>query len=59
MSANEYYQAGNIWRKQGNYKKAMDSYLQAIALDKESPAVAALEMLDNIMNYYCKDCYNP
>ena len=30
-----------------------------IALDPESPAVAAKEMLDDIMNFYCKDYYNP
>ena len=59
MTAEEYYQQGNAWRKQGDFKRALDSYMEAIALDPESPAVAAQEMLDDIMNFYCKDYYNP
>ena len=59
MTAEEYYQQGNAWRKQGDFKRALDSYREAIALDPESPAVAAKEMLDDIMNFYCKDYYNP
>ena len=58
MTAEEYYQQGNAWRKQGDFKRALDSYMEAIALDPESPAVAAKEMLDDIMNFYCKDYYN-
>ena len=30
-----------------------------IALDPESPAVQAKEMLDDILNFYHKDYYNP
>ena len=52
MTAEEYYKTGNEWRRKGDYKKA-------IALDPDSPAVTALEMLDNIMSFYCKDYYNP
>ena len=59
MKAEDYYQQGNAWRKQGDFKRALDSYMEAIALDPESPAVAAKEMLDDIMNFYCKDYYNP
>ena len=35
------------------------SYMEAIALDPESPAVTAKEMLGSIMSFYCKDYYNP
>ena len=59
MTAEEYYQQGNAWRTQGDFKHALDCYMEAIALDPESPAVAAKEMLDNIMSFYCKDYYNP
>ena len=59
MTAEEYYQEGNAWRKQGDFKRALDSYMEAIALDPESPAVAAKEMLDDIMSFYSKDYYNP
>ncbi len=33
--------------------------MEAIALDHDSPAATAKEMLDNIMSYYHKDYYNP
>ena len=59
MTAEEYYQQGNAWRKKGDFKRALDSYMEAIALDPESPAVAAKEMLDVIMNFYCTVYYNP
>ena len=51
MTAEEYYQQGNAWRKQGDFKRALDCYMEAIALDPESPAVAAKEMLDDIMSF--------
>ena len=59
MTAEEYYQLGNQYRKQGNWQEAMNSYMEAIALDPDSPAVVAKQMLDDILNYYCKDMYNP
>ena len=59
MTAEEYYRKGNEHRQRGEWGKAMSCYLEAIDLDPESPAVHAKEMLDNIMNYYCKDMYNP
>lgn len=59
MTAEEYYQRGNQFRKEGDWQQALNNYLEAIALDPESPAVHAKEMLVNILNYYCKDMYNP
>ena len=59
MTAEEYYQRGNAFRKQGDWQHAIDNYLEAIALDPASPAVQAKEMIDNILNYYNKDMYNP
>ena len=58
-SSREFYEQGNAYRKQGNWKEAINSYLKAIELDPESPAVEAKQMLDDIMNYYHKDYYNP
>lgn len=54
-----FYEQGNAYRKQGNWQEAINSYLKAIELDPESPAVEAKQMLDDIMNYYHKDYYNP
>lgn len=59
MTAQEYYLQGNAYRKQGDFKNALDCYMEAIALDPDSPAVVAKEMLDNILSFYCKDYYNP
>ena len=59
MTAHEYYLAGNRWRKQGNFKKAMDCYMESMALDPDGPAATAKAMLDDIMGFYCKDYYNP
>ncbi len=59
MTSEEYYQLGNLHRRNGDYQSAMNAYMEAIALDPESPAVEALRMMQDIMNYYCKDVYNP
>lgn len=59
MTANEYYELGNSFRKQGNWQEAINNYIAAIELDPGSPAVEAKKMLDDILAYYCKDMYNP
>ena len=59
MTAEEYYQFGNEARKRGLWHEAINHYIQAIALDPDSPAVEAKRMLDDIMAFYCKDMYNP
>lgn len=59
MTAEEYYRQGNDFRRQGNWQNAINCYIEAIRLDPESPAVEAKKMLDDILNYYCKDIYNP
>jgi Tetratricopeptide repeat. len=58
-TSEDYYREGNTLRQQGNFPAAMNSYMEAIALDPDSPAVEAMKMLEEIMNYYCKDMYNP
>lgn len=59
MTAEEYYLEGNKYRKKGNWQAALNNYLEAIKLDPESPAVEAKRMIDSILNYYCKDMFNP
>ncbi|MBQ9645601.1 MAG: tetratricopeptide repeat protein [Prevotella sp.] len=58
-SAQEYFEQGNAHRQQGQWQEAINCYNKAIELDPDSPAVVAKRMLDDIMNYYCKDLYNP
>jgi len=59
MTAEEFYKLGNEFRKKGDWQQALNNYMEAIALDPDSPAVEAKRMLDDILNYYCKDMYNP
>jgi len=59
MTAEYYYKLGNEYRRKGDWKHAIDNYLEAIALDPESPAVEAKQMLDDMFAFYCKDMYNP
>jgi tetratricopeptide (TPR) repeat protein len=59
MTAEDYYKLGNEYRRKGDWKHAIDNYLEAIALDPESPAVEAKQMLDDMYAFYCKDMYNP
>ncbi|MBR0116161.1 MAG: tetratricopeptide repeat protein [Prevotella sp.] len=59
MTAEEYYKLGNEYRKKGDWQMAINNYMEAIALDPDSPAVQAKEMLDDILNFYHKDYYNP
>lgn len=59
MTSEDYYLKGNEFRRRGDFRQAMECYLEAIALDPESPAVQAKEMLDSIFAFSCKDLYNP
>jgi tetratricopeptide (TPR) repeat protein len=59
VTADEYYKLGNEYRRRGDWKHAIDNYLEAIELDPQSPAVEAKQMIDDILNFYCKDIYNP
>ena len=59
MTAEDYYKLGNEYSRIGDWKHAIDNYLEAIALDPESPAVEAKQMLDDMFAFYCKDMYNP
>lgn len=59
MTADDYYRLGNRYRQEGNWQEAINSYIAAIELDPDSPAAEAKAMLDDILNFYNKDAYNP
>ena len=59
MTAEEYFQRGNEYRQRGDWQEALANYMEAIELYPKSPAVVAKEMLENILNFYNKDAYNP
>ncbi len=59
MTAEDYYLRGNQFRQMGNYPEAINNYVEAMELDPESPAKEAKRMLDDVLEFYCKDFYNP
>ena len=53
-----FYMLGNAWRKKGNWQMAMNNYMEAIQLNPESPAKQALDIANEILDFYNKDMYN-
>ena len=53
MTANELYELGNQYQREGKLHEAMNSYMKALELDPLSPAG------EGIFGFYCKDIYNP
>ena len=53
-----FYLLGNAWRKKGNWQMAMNCYLEAVALNPGSPAKQALDIANEILDFYNKDMYN-
>ena len=53
-----FYLLGNAWRMKGNWQMAMNNYLEAIHLNPESPAQQALDIANEILDFYNKDMYN-
>ena len=54
-----FFRLGNEYRRQNNWKMALESYSEAIERNPNSPAVQAKEMLIDILNFRCKDLLNP
>ena len=54
-----YYRIGNAYRRKGNLGKAINCYLEAMAINPDSPAKEAHAMLLDILEYYHKEYYNP
>lgn len=59
MTADEWYRQGNDYRRQGRWHDAINCYIAATDLDPNSPAAEAKKMLDEILEFYNKDAYNP
>ena len=59
LTAQQWYEQGNALRRESRWGDAINCYTKAIELDPDSPAVEARRMLQDIMNYYCKELYNP
>ena len=59
MLANAYYLRGNAYRQQGNVRLALNSYLESMDLDPDGPAAEAYRHLQELLDFYNKDYYNP
>ncbi len=59
LQADALYRRGNELRKQQRWADAINAYEQATALDPQSPAAAARQMLKDILDFRCNDYYNP
>lgn len=53
-----WYLRGNAFRKRGDTRLALNSYLEAIAINPDSPAQEAYKMMIKILDFYNKDMYN-
>lgn len=59
VMAQAYYLRGNAYRQQGNMRQAMNSYLEAMELEPEGPAAQAYRTIQEILDFYNHDLYNP
>jgi len=50
---------GNAYRQLTDWRMAMNSYLEAKELEPDGPAAMALDNIQQILNFYHKDLYNP
>ncbi len=54
-----YYLRGNAYRQNGNVRMALNSYLESMDLDPDGPAAEAYRHLQELLDFYNKDYYNP
>ena len=57
--AQAYYLRGNAFRQNGNIRMALNSYLEAMDIDPDGPAAEAYRHIQELLDYYNKDYYNP
>ena len=53
-----YYLLGNAYRKRGDWQGAINNYLEAMAINPDSPAKNAYAIANEILDFYNKDMYN-
>lgn len=52
-----HYLMGNIHYKACEWKEAIEHYMEAVAINSESPAKEKLKMTYKILSFYNKDIY--
>ena len=59
VMAQAYYLRGNAYRQLGNMRQALNSYLESMELDPDGPSAQAYRTIQEILNFYDHDLYNP
>ena len=54
-----YFLLGNAYCKKNDWQQAINAYCQAIELNPESPALMGYKHLQEIMDFFNHDLYNP
>lgn len=54
-----FFMRGNIYRKQNLWKQSLDDYCSAVEINPSSPAAFAYDAVQQILEFYNKDMYNP
>ena len=57
--AHALYLRGNAYRQKGDMRQAMNSYLASMELQPDGPAAQAYRTIQEILNFYDHDLYNP
>ena len=57
--AQAYYLRGNAYRQTGTIRMDLNSYLESMELDPDGPAAEAYRHLQELLDFYNKDYYNP
>lgn len=54
-----HYLLGKACLKTEDWRGALNAFLEAERIDPDSPAVQSRQMVQEILDFYCKDYYNP
>ena len=57
--ATAYYLRGNAYCQRGDWRNAMNNYLESIDLDPDGPAAEAYRAAQQVLSFYNHDLYNP
>jgi len=58
-SASLYYLKGRICMKRSDWAGSLENFRRSAALEPGGPAAASCGMVEDILNFYHKDLYNP
>lgn len=58
-TAQAWYELGNAFRQHTDWQHALECYNHSAEMEPAGPASKAREMLMNILEYRCRDIYNP